>query len=455
MLLGMGIWGIILAHQAGQGSRLTLDQALSIAEKNSYELRLAQIVVDKTRAQIDLAKGQALPQFSASGNVSYSDSPLFISGSSFGSGGSGGGGAATGFGNSHLGETGVLSLGMPIDISGNLKRGIDAARAATQSATEAARYQKSEVDNAVRKAFFSTLQTSELVKVYSDTVSADQTRVDNAKKMLDAGSIAPVDLTRVETTLKQSQTNLLTAQNNARLAKLSLNNAMSRPVETPVDPVGVDTIAAPKRTEDAMVESAWVLRPDLRSLAYTAIELQKVREVAQHGLNPTLSLSASSNHNFESNLESYSIGTLSVNVPLWDSGITRAKTRAARADEETVKTQIDQLRLNISLQVREALGNLQNAQSRLDVAKSQVDLAQEAYQIAQLRYSTGAGIELEVDDAETSLTTARANWVNARYDYLGAYADLQLAIGVDDVDTVTMIDALSPLKLQAHKGRKG
>jgi outer membrane protein TolC len=62
-----------------------------------------------------------------------------------------------------------------------------------------------------------------------------------------------------------------------------------------------------------------------------------------------------------------------------------------------------------------------------------VALAQEVFRLAQVRRDAGEGTYVEIIDAETDLTRARNGLVSARYDYLTAYAQLQRALGRDDV----------------------
>jgi outer membrane protein TolC len=130
---------------------------------------------------------------------------------------------------------------------------------------------------------------------------------------------------------------------------------------------------------------------------------------------------------------SQTVGVAAITWPIFDSGITRARVKEARQDEAQNQIGIDQLSLGISLQVRSAVKNLQNAADRLKLAQEQVGVAEEAFRLSNVRHDAGEGILLEVIDAQTDLTQARVGEVSARYDYLSAFADLQQAIGVDQV----------------------
>lgn len=80
--------------------------------------------------------------------------------------------------------------------------------------------------------------------------------------------------------------------------------------------------------------------------------------------------------------------------------------------------------------VQSAYLNLRAAEQTISSAKVAVEEGQESFRIASLRYRAGVGSNLDVLDAETSLTTARNNYVQALYNYNIYVATLEQAVGV-------------------------
>jgi multidrug efflux system outer membrane protein len=159
----------------------------------------------------------------------------------------------------------------------------------------------------------------------------------------------------------------------------------------------------------------------------------------QHANEPTLNAGVSYTDNAKpigfGQRPQVAAGTLSLNWPILDSGYYRAEVRAARQDEEQAQLQLKQVRLQISLEVRQATTNLTNARARSAVADRQVATARVALNEAQLRQEQGVGILLEVIDAQRDLTNAEFGEVTAKYDVLQAIADLQRAVGDDGLGT--------------------
>jgi outer membrane protein TolC len=72
---------------------------------------------------------------------------------------------------------------------------------------------------------------------------------------------------------------------------------------------------------------------------------------------------------------------------------------------------------------------LRRARERIDAQGKTVEQAQRGYSIATARYRSGAGTQLEVNDAQLALTQARVNRIQAVNDYLSASADLDQLLG--------------------------
>ena len=96
--------------------------------------------------------------------------------------------------------------------------------------------------------------------------------------------------------------------------------------------------------------------------------------------------------------------------------------------------------------VRTAVANLGSAKARFENAQAQVMLAQETYRLAVVKQNAGEGTYVEVIDAQNALTQAKDGLLGAKYDYLTAYAQLQRAVGVDDISAAVAAPSLGGTK---------
>jgi outer membrane protein TolC len=118
-----------------------------------------------------------------------------------------------------------------------------------------------------------------------------------------------------------------------------------------------------------------------------------------------------------------------LNVPIFDGGLARARIQEAKGDIANATTLVRTATDRVTLEVEQAFLNVQEASARVQVANQTLDEAKEAYAIAQRRYNAAVSPLIELSDAQTALTQAESNAVNALYDYNTAEAELDRALG--------------------------
>jgi len=107
---------------------------------------------------------------------------------------------------------------------------------------------------------------------------------------------------------------------------------------------------------------------------------------------------------------------------------------AAKASLKRILELQNSLKLNISLETRQAFYTAQSAFKRINVAEGAVEEAAEALRIVQDRYANGILPLVSLLDAETSHQQALTHHFQARHDYQAARIDLALATGIIDAD---------------------
>ncbi|HRJ26217.1 MAG TPA: TolC family protein [Fimbriimonadaceae bacterium] len=401
--------------------QLSLDQAIEIAEANAFSLKIADSAIAQTQEGIDEAKASGLPQVAAGATYSRFDQPP------------GGGGQRPTPKESKLAE---LTVSFPIDISGNIRRGIRVASLIEESTRLNRKAVQLELRNQVRRSFFQVLQAEELVQLAERSLQLSRERLVNTEKAFEAGTLPKVEVLRAQTLVSLGETEVTAALNRRTLAKQTLNNVMGRAIQTAVEPVSPQESWTTEAPAETLLGLAWKTRPDVLSLQLRQETLKIAREAERRGLQPSLVAGARHQRDWgdlTSTGRSNTSGTLSLSVPLLDSGITRARVRQAVEDEKQNQIQLDQLRLGVQLQIESALSSLNDARSRLISATRSAELAEETLRLEEIRFREEVAIQLEVSNAQTSLVQARTNLIQARVDYWIAWADLQRAIGADDL----------------------
>ena len=112
--------------------------------------------------------------------------------------------------------------------------------------------------------------------------------------------------------------------------------------------------------------------------------------------------------------------------------VVQAKSQL-RQDELTY----NETRLQIEIEVRRAISELQGSTELLLAAREATGQAEEALRLANERYNVGSSTFLDTLQARVALTDARNNELQANYSYLVSTANVQRAIGETSYDFLT------------------
>ena len=189
---------------------------------------------------------------------------------------------------------------------------------------------------------------------------------------------------------------------------------------------------------DAVLREALFTRPEILQADANIAAARKGIQIARRTALPSLSASLGYNYNPTaagfSRINEAQVG-LNLNVPILDGGLSRARIREAEGDIAAAETNRRQAVDQVQVEVQQAYLTLLQARDRIAVANVGLSQAREASRLAQVRYNAGVSQQvgvspiLELSAAQTSLTQAQSNVVNALYDYNTARAQLDRAVG--------------------------
>ncbi len=286
----------------------------------------------------------------------------------------------------------------------------------------------------VRTGYYAVLRSAAFVRVNEASVaqSVEQLRVTRAQQ--NAGVASAFDVLRAQTQLDNNRQALIQSRNQLLIAKNGFANTVGVDPSTPVDLADIPEIPAlPPLDEATLLAQAFDRRPEYFQSDTNILKATKNVRLARRNLEPFLNASVTGAYNitepaFGTNKDTGSAG-LTLSVPLWDGGATREAVKAARADERQSLIQKDQFVRGIKAEVQQAIIAVRDAFERQSTTAQTVTQAREALRLANVRFQAGVGTQLEINDAQTALTQAETNQVNARYDYLSALARLNRAVG--------------------------
>jgi outer membrane protein len=120
---------------------------------------------------------------------------------------------------------------------------------------------------------------------------------------------------------------------------------------------------------------------------------------------------------------------LNIDIPIFNGLAKNAEIQKAQLELQQTQNQLDNLKVSIDNDVLQATNNFHNAIITLDFQKKNMQLAEQVYNQAKKKYEIGTGDNLEITNAQSDLTIAQNNYINALYDAIVAKVDYLKAIG--------------------------
>jgi outer membrane protein len=294
-----------------------------------------------------------------------------------------------------------------------------------------------------RVAYYDVLLAVQEITVHAASVNLLEKELQDQQNRLKAGTVPHFNVLRAEVAVANERPTLIRARNDYRIAKNNLANLLGynlpREIWEDVPLNLTDTLDVPLLKVDlpSAIEQALEKRTELVALRKTE-ELQELNIAnTKAGYKPTVQVFAGYdwfNSQFTddigNDLHGWNAGA-ELNWDIFDGMLTRGKVIQAKALYEKSKNDLNDKARQIELDVRTAYSDLIEAREVLDSQQAVQAEADEALREARARAEAGTGTQLDVLDAETSLTQARTTQVQALHDYAVARARFERATGED------------------------
>lgn len=284
-----------------------------------------------------------------------------------------------------------------------------------------------------REAYYDLVQAQGQLTIAQKTLEQLEENKRVVDRMFQVGSAPRADVLRLDASLAQGQQNLLTSENQLRVAQVALNLVMNREAggELRADEV-VETPAFDMAIADARAR-AKEQRPELNSIAHQVAAAERATKAAQGALLPSLSLQY--HYQREADPGAFSQGEDS----WWVGGFARfelpvglgnvARVQQAKAQAASAARGLESSQNAVLLEVEQAHAAFEIARKGIDLAERQLAAAEESYRQVEVRYRNGEAAQVDLLDAQARLTAARVNLLVTRVGFRRALARLHHAMG--------------------------
>ncbi len=419
----IGLLSGLLIFPATATMAETLEDAWSIAVDNNHQIKSAKADTSASEQQLYSAQGQRLPELNVgSGYTQFSETQAAKANFQ---------GQSGQFNTYQAGSVKAQAIAsLPIFTSGRISHSINAAEASLQAAQHNEISSVLSIKMQVSEAYVTVLRMEGVLQVAQSHVDSLASHNKDVKNLYDQGVVAKNDLLAANVELANAQQLVTQASNQLDIARAHYNQLLNRNLadEVHLAPRFPET---PQGTLTELNNSALTQRPELIVLAQQIEALEQQAQSVKAGTLPQVAVNGG--YQYQENRYQVFQGLWMVNVGMqWKlfDGSTRHSSDAINRQAISLKEQRDDLGSMISLQVRQAWLDIQEAKKRIEVTQQAIAQADENMKVTTDRYQQGLSTNTEVLKAEDLRTKTHDNFNNASYDAALASLRLRRAVGI-------------------------
>jgi outer membrane protein len=429
-----------------RASQLSMTDVIDLSLRNNPATRESWATARAAVDQYGSARGALFPTINGNVNLTRTSSTTG-SGTSFtgtgtspgtDSGSTRGGGGASSASRTQL--TPAVSVSYLVFDLGGRSGSIEAAK---QRAIASDLAHNTTIQNVVllaESSVFTYLATRALRDAQIVAVEEAQADTAAAEARLRVGVGTLQEVLQTRTALAQAKLQLATVGGNLLTARANLASAMgvqaNSRFEVP-DVQSTDSVAVVAASVDTLINRAITERPDLAAARADAAALAAEIRIARSAGYPALTLSSTGNYTRQIGGVGNTTGrnfsvVLGLQIPIFNGFSREYDVRTARDLYEAGLARMQSTKLQITVQVFASYAALQTATDRVTAAVELLAAAQQSSDVAQGRYREGVGTIIDVLLARSALASARADHIQARWEWRIALAQLAHDVGVLD-----------------------
>ena len=309
--------------------------------------------------------------------------------------------------------------------------------ASRNSAYNSYQFTRQELILSVKQAYFNVLKAKMLLGIQLEALKSAEEQLKIAQTRYDLGSASFSDVLKAKVQYGDVKLALITADNNVKLVKATLNDIMGQNVDFPIEvEENLTQPAFPYSYEDGLNRAVEENPSVLKSKA--DLESAKAQMgLARSGLFPSFNLSGSYSWNNQDIDQIKDIRkrdydwslNASISFNIFENFQRKQNLSYAKAGLNSAEYNFRQTKRDVSLQVKQAFIGVQQAQETIGLTNDKLQSAKEDLDLVQEKYALGAASILDLLDAEVSYKQAQSDQVQALYDYNLAVALFEQAMG--------------------------
>ena len=426
----------LLAQQPAP-RRLSLAEALQLAERDNPQLRQAANDVDVAEAARRAASATYFPDLRASVDLGGSSTRTITGVDEFGTPVRG---ESRTFQSSSASQS--LSSGLTLWDGGARGRRVGAAREQIHAAEATVLARRAEIAAQLSAQYFRARNAQSRIVLEERLVQSAREQLDATERRFRIAAASREDVLGADADVATAQARLETARGDALKAALVLKQLIGLEDAAPLELT--DSVPRPPADlpldADLLVAQSLAQHPSLAAAQARADAAHASAAAARGARWPTVSARAGYSRSDRANdygalfdinpvgSQGFNFG-LSASVPVFDRFQTGSNVAAADAQAEDAAETVRQERLRLEQEVRSAVIDVENARRSLALAERAAALSRERVELARERYQAGATDFIQFQQVQRSAAEAERQELDARLQLAVAWAQLQEKVG--------------------------
>jgi outer membrane protein TolC len=433
----LGAAFLTLGTAQAQGPlRLSLDQAVDLAAKQSYQVQTSELEAEKARARIKEVLAIGLPQINASGGLSnYLEVPTQVVPNFFG------------------GEPELVKIqfGVPWSANGGIRLdqlifdgsyivGLQASKEGRILAEESLELSMRDARYQAIKSYFAVLAADEGYRLLVEIVPVLERSLRESEVMLENGFMEETDVDRIRIELNNTLNRKLIFQRQAELALNYLRFILGLPLDSPLELTDELEPLINDPEEMALASEVFDREKHIEQRLVRTNERIKVLELRNAKTAYMPNLNGYFSHQQQWNAPSFdpiggaipwfpaTVWGVQLNVPIFASGLRSNKVKQMKLGHEQAEVEIALTTQRLELEYSQRRFDVITAQELYNTEREQLALSRRVFDRTTLKFTEGVSSSFELTQQQNQFLAAQQNYIQRLVDLVNARAELRKAL---------------------------
>ena len=269
---------------------------------------------------------------------------------------------------------------------------------------------------AVCGAYLQVIATEERVKSAHAQLDTATALFQQTQQKRSVGLAPQIDVDRSEVEKLTQQQRVISLENEVAKQKIILARMTGLPPSDEYDLTDdVPFLAAPDLSFDDALKQAFEHRADIKAAEAQIRAAEHALAAARDERLPSLSVNGNygvlGTNPAQAHMTFQAAATL--NIPIWQGGRTEGDIKQAKASLAQRRAELEDPKSQVESDVRNAFLDLRAATSQVEVAQRNLQVTRETLDLTRQRFDAGVTDNVEVVQAQESLTSAELDVINS------------------------------------------